>query len=137
MKIIIALLILIAVSDINADSPVQIVSQSNNVEKPLEVRKMFVETQLYRQGGVGLVGDDTFVVANSNNNEIIFHNRTRWIGKDKNSNQIVYLVDGKIYDPTIDKNNHSITGCILVSFESKKIYVFDFRSFEGGYFIRD
>jgi hypothetical protein len=113
------------------------VAQTNAVPK-VEARSLFVDNQLYRQGGIGQITSNVYVVANSANNEIILGVRSpRWIGKDKSTKEIVYIQNGKVCDPIKDKTAFSITNCILVAFEPERIYVFDFKTLKGGFYLRD
>jgi len=112
------------------------VGQTNAVPK-VGARNLFVDNQLYRQGGIGQIASNVYVVANSANNEIILGvSSPHWIGKDKSTKEVVYIQDGKVCDPIKDQAAFSIVNCILVAFEREKIYVFDFKTLKGGFYLR-
>ena len=112
------------------------VGQTNAVPK-VGARNLFVDNQLYRQGGIGQIASNVYVVANSANNEIILGvSSPHWIGKDKSTKEIVYIQNGKVCDPIKDQATFSITDCILVAFEPEKIYAFDFKTLRGGFYLR-
>lgn len=89
-----------------------------------------------KQGGIGIVGPSTYVVATSKKNELILPDKTHWTGQDKDVHQAVCFFNGKIYDPVEDKNTFSLADSLLVSFEGDKIYFFDFKTFKGGFYQR-
>ncbi len=108
----------------------------SNTDILTTARKLMEENQCVKKGGLGIVGPRTYVVTSSQNNELILPDGSHWIGQEAQVKQISYVLDGKVYSAPKDDANFSIMNSLLVSFEGARVYFFDFKTFEGGFYLR-
>jgi len=130
------LFLVLIMANTRADNPNETPPKMSEDAARSLARNLFLDNQLYRQGGIGKIALNVYVVANSANNELILGDRSRWVGKDKKTKEVVYIRDGNVCDPVKDQRTFSIADSILVAFEPEKIYIFDFKTFKGGFYQR-
>ena len=101
------------------------------------VAKDFKINRAMSVGGVGVVGDNVYVVTKGDQNKAIYGaDGKRWAGKSKLQNQVIYIVDGSVFEGNNLPENFDISRAILISFEKERIRFLDFNTFMGGFYER-
>lgn len=103
-----------------------------------EVARVFAamngNSQGITKGGVGLIRDDVFVIANSRNNEVIAGKDTV-TGADSHLPELFVICRGKLIGRLAIPADGT-SDVIVTLFTPEKIQFYDWKDFSGGYYKR-
>jgi len=113
---------------------------------------MFATNRGWSKGGIGIISEELYVVvksARNDRNELILTPpghlgkdqrapvpETRWKGKSISEGQVVFVYEGKVWEPQDLPQGFDLSKSAVISFESDKVRFFDFQATEGGYYDR-
>ena len=94
----------------------------------------------YGKGGVGIVNEQVFVLTKAPNNEVILRptkdgREQKWRGQTAAKKQVVFIFDGKVWEPKALPQNFDLGKSVIISFEREKIRIFDFQKESGCYYL--
>lgn len=98
--------------------------------------KMLTLNRGWAKGGIGIIVPELYIVLKSANNELLFGDKKRWVGKRSIDRQIVVYVNGDIKECNQLDKEFDLRKAILVSFEGTTVRFFDFDKNEGGFYVR-
>jgi hypothetical protein len=101
-----------------------------------KARELFEFNRHFHKGGIGLLPENCHVLIDSPQNELVLEDGARWQGAARNQHQMVVLFDKKCYSTSNLPADFKLARCAIVSFEGEKIFLFDFKAFQGGYYER-
>jgi len=101
-----------------------------------EGKMTFPDKEFWRKGGVGLIVEDVYVDLNSKRNKLILADRQVWEGLPAVKVEVVIVENGKAYLTSELPPGFKISDSIVISFQVGRVYFYDFKTMDGGFYSR-
>jgi hypothetical protein len=88
------------------------------------------------KGGLGVVNSGVYVDITSRANELLLPKNQRWIGANREADQLVLVREGVVIENPQGLQEVDISKCMVFSFQPGRILFYDFLSSSGGYYKR-
>lgn len=95
---------------------------------------LIVNNQLFAKGGLGIVTKNIFAVTDSMENQLLLEGGKRWIGGT--NPQGIFIYKNEVISLENVPKDFDLQRCIMVMFQIERIYVMDFSTGAGGYYLR-
>jgi hypothetical protein len=97
---------------------------------------LFATNRYYGKAGLGAIDENLYIKLWSENNELLYGNREKWLGLSASTPEVAIAFGGKIWSFRNLPKPFDLSESVVISFEGSKVRFFDFRRMSGGYFER-